>query len=130
MIPEIHHLVVTKLETNETFDRYKVPFLKDDYFFQFHFDIQHVESAIQYDPSKYTDPENQTINVIQDTTQLEESEIVIPPSPRQQVKDGIPNNEIMCRDGHTLVIRTTSDAPICVSPQTADLLVLRGFATS
>ena len=86
------------------------------------------ESPIQYDPSKYTDPENQTINVIPYITQPEESEIEMPLSPRQQVKDGIPNSEIMCRDGHTLVIRTTSDAPICVSPQTADLLVLRGFA--
>lgn len=48
------------------------------------------------------------------------SEII---SPKEQLENGVPPSEIICKEGLMLVIRLTNDAPICVKPHTADKLV-------
>ncbi|MGQ0771857.1 MAG: collagenase [Nitrososphaerota archaeon] len=50
-------------------------------------------------------------------------------SPKEQLRNGVLPNEIICKEGLTLMIRITNDSPICVKPHTADKLVQNDFAT-
>ena len=48
-------------------------------------------------------------------------------SPLKQFKNGIPANEIQCRDGFVLMVKTSDSAPSCVSISTSEKLVSRGW---
>ena len=48
------------------------------------------------------------------------------PSPLQQVRDGVPLNEIVCSDGHILMV-SPSGSPACVFPASVEILQDRGF---
>ena len=48
-------------------------------------------------------------------------------SPLKQFKNGIPANEIQCRDGFVLMVKTSDSAPSCVSFSTSEKLVFRGW---
>ena len=50
------------------------------------------------------------------------------PSPLKQFKSGISVENIQCKEGLQLVIKTGNDFPACVKPSTATKLVLRGWA--
>lgn len=49
-------------------------------------------------------------------------------SPLKQFKSGIISKDVKCPDGHTLIIKSESSFPACVKPNTAVLLILRGWA--
>jgi len=47
-------------------------------------------------------------------------------SPRKQMADGIVAQEVICKSGFTLMIRSSGDAA-CVTPSTAEKLTERGW---
>lgn len=49
-------------------------------------------------------------------------------SPLQQFKSGISSREVKCNDGLQLVIKVGEGSPACVKPDTAQILVERGWA--
>ncbi|MGI0072878.1 MAG: hypothetical protein ACREA3_03585 [Nitrosotalea sp.] len=49
-------------------------------------------------------------------------------SPLQQIKIGIAANNVKCNDGLQLVIKAEDGTPACVKPDTASILVERGWA--
>jgi hypothetical protein len=49
-------------------------------------------------------------------------------SPKMQLEQGVSPNEIICREGLTLLIKSTNDFPICVKLSSADKLVKKGWA--
>ena len=49
-------------------------------------------------------------------------------SPRHQVSAGIDAQEVECREGFELVMKTSNASPMCVKETTADKLVKRGIA--
>ena len=49
-------------------------------------------------------------------------------SPLKQFNSGIPINDIQCRNDFTLIIKSKDLSPACVKPNTAEKLVLRGWA--
>ncbi len=62
----------------------------------------------------------------------EPSQIVInyDDPPLKQFRAGIPNEEIKCKEGFELVIKTSSGSPSCVKPQSLQKLLERGWAIS
>ena len=46
--------------------------------------------------------------------------------PRKQTEAGVAPEDVACRDGHVLAIRTAGHVPICVTPGTAESLSERG----
>jgi len=50
-------------------------------------------------------------------------------SPRKQMKMGISAEDVLCRNGLELVIRTNG-IPACVKPETADIMQERGMLIS
>lgn len=50
-------------------------------------------------------------------------------SPLKQQQAGIEPKDITCADRHVLAIRTTQD-PICVTPETAEIMLQRGIITT
>ncbi len=48
-------------------------------------------------------------------------------SPLQQFKSGIPIDQIQCTDGLQLVIKASNENPVCVKPETANVLIERGW---
>jgi len=51
-------------------------------------------------------------------------------SPRHQIAAGIDAQMVECRDGNSLVMKTSNGAPICVKESTAEKLIERGIAFS
>ena len=51
-------------------------------------------------------------------------------SPRHQIAAGIDAQMVECREGHSLVLKTSNEAPICVKESTAEKLIKRGIAIS
>lgn len=49
-------------------------------------------------------------------------------SPLQQFRSGIPINEIQCKEGLELILRSSGGFPACVTPETKQKLVERGWA--
>lgn len=49
-------------------------------------------------------------------------------SPLQQFKSGIPSDEIKCKEGLQLVIKSSDGSPACVKPQTVTKLIQMGWA--
>lgn len=49
-------------------------------------------------------------------------------TPLEQFKSGIPANKIICKEGLQLVIKTEDGSPACVKPDTANILIERGWA--
>ncbi len=56
-------------------------------------------------------------------------ELEIIASPKHQLESGILPDDIQCRDNRILVLRPNGN-PACVSPQTAEKLMERGWAIS
>lgn len=54
------------------------------------------------------------------------SEDVVIASPKKQMQDGVLPKDIACSDGYAKIISVTNKI-VCVKPQTADILVLRGW---
>ena len=65
-IPETEHLTITKIKSFDSFDRFKVPFLKDDYLFDFHFfrDMPLSSTLVPYNVSNYTVPTQKIVDPI------------------------------------------------------------------
>ena len=51
-------------------------------------------------------------------------------SPLVQVRSGISAHDVKCVDGYSLVIKAEDGSPACVTPQTAQKLVQRGWAST
>lgn len=51
-----------------------------------------------------------------------------PPSPLTQFKSGIAANDVKCKLGLQLVIRAEDGSPACVKPDTAYMLILKGWS--
>jgi len=51
-------------------------------------------------------------------------------TPRHQIQVGILPNEIQCKDGLELIVKSTDGSPACVKPLTAEKLVERGWASN
>ncbi|HEX5457807.1 MAG TPA: hypothetical protein VFX64_05410 [Candidatus Nitrosotalea sp.] len=49
-------------------------------------------------------------------------------TPLKQFKSGIPASDVKCADGITLVVKSEDGSPACVKPDTAQILVERGWA--
>ena len=112
--PEIEHLIVTKIKTTDTFDRYKIPFLKDDYFFTFSFEQQHSEpvGTTQYNPQKYTIP----IQQISQPVGLENNNSTTE-NPQKS----------LCKADLNPVSKQNVDRVLCVKDATAEKLENRGW---
>ncbi|MDE1728927.1 MAG: hypothetical protein KGH81_07105 [Thaumarchaeota archaeon] len=52
-----------------------------------------------------------------------------PGTPLQQIRSGIITDDVLCRPGLQLVVQSKQDLPACVRPQTAQMLIARGWAT-
>jgi len=50
------------------------------------------------------------------------------PPPLKQVAQGIPPNEIICKEGLKLVFKSSDNSPACVKPGTLNKLIERGWA--
>jgi len=48
-------------------------------------------------------------------------------SPLKQIKAGVPSDEVKCKDGLILAIRTSNDLPICVKPDSLNKMIERGI---
>ena len=64
---------------------------------------------------------------VDDTLDQHDESKIIHKSPRAQVQDGIVPNEVVCREGFKLLLKTNDGSPACVTPSTADKLVERGW---
>ncbi|MDE1766842.1 MAG: hypothetical protein KGI27_11315 [Thaumarchaeota archaeon] len=51
-------------------------------------------------------------------------------SPLTQFKSGIPASKVVCKQGFQLIIKAEDDSPACVKPDTAQILVEKGWAKS
>jgi hypothetical protein len=51
-------------------------------------------------------------------------------SPVKQLAVGIQYNDVQCRDGFDLVVKTTNGHPFCVKPESVEKLIERGWATA
>lgn len=51
-------------------------------------------------------------------------------SPLKQIKAGISPEKIVCREGLELILRSSDDLPACVTPETKQKLIERGWAQS
>lgn len=51
-------------------------------------------------------------------------------SPLKQLTSGIPLDKIQCKEGLELILKLFDDSPACVSPETKQLLIERGWAKS
>ncbi|CAE6494334.1 MAG: hypothetical protein QXE84_03190 [Candidatus Nitrosotenuis sp.] len=49
-------------------------------------------------------------------------------SPLKQFMEGIPINKIQCRNGLEFIIKSSNDFPACVTPETKEVLIERGWA--
>lgn len=49
-------------------------------------------------------------------------------SPLRQFKSGIPADEVICKQGLQLVIKTKDSSPACIKPDSAYMLIYRGWA--
>ena len=70
-IPETEHLTITKIKSFDSFDRFKVPFLKDDYLFNFDYlfvkmflDESSHSPPVPYNVSNYTVPTQKIVDPI------------------------------------------------------------------
>lgn len=50
------------------------------------------------------------------------------PSPLKQLAEGIPLEKIKCEEGFILILKSSDDSPACVTPDTKQRLVERGWA--
>jgi len=50
-------------------------------------------------------------------------------SPLKQFKSGISIDEIQCKEGLELVIKSSNNSPACVQPHTVAILLMRGWST-
>ncbi len=48
-------------------------------------------------------------------------------SPRAQIKSGIAPNEISCKTGFELILKSSDDSPACVKLASVDKLIVRGW---
>jgi len=53
-----------------------------------------------------------------------------PISPRAQIKSGIAPDEISCKTGLELILKSSDGSPACVKPSTIQKLIERGWANS
>lgn len=49
-------------------------------------------------------------------------------SPLKQIESGIPPNEINCKEGLELIFKSYDSSPICITPETKEVLIERGWA--
>ncbi|MGI0087851.1 MAG: hypothetical protein ACREBI_07800 [Nitrosotalea sp.] len=63
------------------------------------------------------------------SSETEKNGLIIPriDSPLKQFKSGISVEDIQCADGLTLVVKTEDGTPACVKPDTAQILIERGW---
>jgi hypothetical protein len=59
--------------------------------------------------------------------EVDESEIIYK-SPRAQMHSGIAPTEVICKDGFELLLKKTDGSPACVTAETAEKLIERGWA--
>lgn len=57
-----------------------------------------------------------------------EMNLLLHESPLKQSKSGIQAKDVKCVDGFTLVIKSEDGSPACVKPDTAQMLIERGWA--
>jgi len=51
-------------------------------------------------------------------------------SPLKQFKEGTPASKVVCSQGFQLIIKREDDSPACVQPDTANILIKHGWASS
>ena len=49
--------------------------------------------------------------------------------PRMQIKQGVASSDVICNDGLELVFKNSDSSPSCVTPDTAEKLIKRGWAS-
>jgi len=56
--------------------------------------------------------------------------VIIHPSPKKQLESGIASENIICKEGLELILKSSDNSPACVKPQTAEKLIERGWTTT
>jgi len=51
-------------------------------------------------------------------------------APQQQIKDGVAPTDVLCNEGLELIFKLASNSPSCVTPETAEKLIQRGWTSS
>jgi len=59
---------------------------------------------------------------------LDKTVYVVIDSPLKQFKSGTPSQQVSCKDGLELVIKTSNGHPMCVKPSTKSKLLQNGLA--
>jgi len=67
------------------------------------------------------------VNTFGDEPSMDSDIISEIPSPLKQIKAGVPSDEVKCKDGLILAIRTSNDLPICVKPDSLNKMIERGI---
>ena len=91
-----------------------------------HTEMKALKSELREKSSTLTDEEKQELRAefIEKAKSMQLAWI----SPRQQVTAGIDAEEIECREGFSLVMRTSNGLPICVKADSALRMIENGFA--
>jgi len=50
-------------------------------------------------------------------------------SPHAQVQDGVVPNEVVCKDGYKLLLKTSNGSPACITDSNTEKLIERGWGT-
>ena len=116
-IPETEHLAITKIKSFDSFDRFKVPFLKDDYLFDFHYVLVRPalddpsSPPVPYNVSNYTVPTQKTI----DPVKLENDFTVNS------------DTDYTCSSNLIPISKPDNSKNVCVKLTTAEKLIFRGW---
>ncbi len=114
------YLLITKIKSYDTFDRYKIPILKGDVFFDMVFSVNGTPHD-NYNPQKYTEPitaiDLESIS-IHKTTSSEIQKI-----DRTTKSD----DDLSCKSNFVPILKPSNDKTVCVKPATAEKLIQRGW---
>ena len=91
-----------------------------------HAEMKALKSELREKSSTLTDEEKQELRAefIEKAKSMQLAWI----SPRQQVTAGIDAEEIECREGYTLVMKTSNGLPMCLKAESALRMIENGFA--
>ena len=64
---------------------------------------------------------------VDDTLDKHDESKIIHKSPRAQVQDGIVSNEVVCKEGFKLLLKTNDGSPACITESNVEKLIERGW---
>jgi len=88
--------------------------------------IKELEILSAYSEYEYSQSED-TSSILSDADDDDSKPIKKILSPKHQVKYGMPENDVVCKDDLKLIFKSTDNSPACVTPSTAEKLIQRGW---